>query len=135
MRLCIRLTEFDVARGKNALVTNLALALDGTTPLCDEIGRQMLLLGYRTPFRKLAQDIMVSSITGLARVLIKLKKLLPVSARCSTKPDLSLRKSCSAVCLEFCTLTLRFKYFNLIRLFKVNFLRSWTRRFVLITLG
>jgi len=60
MRLCIRLTDFDVSRAKNTLITKLALGLDGTTAHCNEIGQQMLLEGYRTPFYKVAKDIQVS---------------------------------------------------------------------------
>ena len=65
MRLCVRLTDFDVSRGKNALITKLALAQNGTTALCNEIGQQMLLEGYRTPFNKMAKDIQVSIAINL----------------------------------------------------------------------
>jgi processing peptidase subunit beta len=32
-------SEEEVARGKNLLKTQLMLALDGTTPICEDIGR------------------------------------------------------------------------------------------------
>ena len=65
MRLCIRLTDFEVSRAKNAMITKLALSHDGTVAQCNEIGRQMLLEGYRTPFHKLAQDIQVMLLDAL----------------------------------------------------------------------
>lgn len=69
MRLCIRLTDFDVSRAKNTLITKLALSLDGTTSQCNEIGRQMLLEGYRTPFHKLAKDIQEVDTNDIRRVM------------------------------------------------------------------
>ena len=38
-RLCTSVTDFEVERGKNLLKTNLLLQLDGTTPICEDIGR------------------------------------------------------------------------------------------------
>ena len=61
MRLCTSLTEFEVSRAKNTLLTNMALMLDGTTPICEDIGRQMLCYGRRIPWPEMAQRINVSS--------------------------------------------------------------------------
>ena len=36
-----------VDRAKNLLKTNMLLQLDGTTPICEDIGRQMLCYGRR----------------------------------------------------------------------------------------
>ena len=47
MRLATSVTEFEVARAKNLLKTNMLLQLDGTTPICEDIGRQMLCYGRR----------------------------------------------------------------------------------------
>ena len=47
MRMCTSLTEFEVDRAKNLLKTNMLLQLDGTTPICEDIGRQMLCYGRR----------------------------------------------------------------------------------------
>lgn len=39
MNLCTNVTDFEVQRAKNILRTNMLLQLDGTTPVCEEIGR------------------------------------------------------------------------------------------------
>lgn len=53
MRLCTNVTEFEVDRAKNILRTNLLLQLDGTTPVCEDIGRQMLCYNRRIPLHEL----------------------------------------------------------------------------------
>ena len=47
MRMCTNLTDFEVNRAKNLLKTNMLLQLDGTTPICEDVGRQMLCYGRR----------------------------------------------------------------------------------------
>ncbi|XP_077386588.1 cytochrome b-c1 complex subunit 1, mitochondrial [Festucalex cinctus] len=42
MNLCTTFTESDLARGKNALKASMVGQLNGTTPICDDIGRQIL---------------------------------------------------------------------------------------------
>ena len=37
--MCSAITDFEVERAKNLLKTNLLLQLDGTTPICEDIGR------------------------------------------------------------------------------------------------
>jgi len=59
LRLSTRLNETEVSRAKNSLLTNLALMLDGTTPICEDIGRQMLCYGRRIPWPEMAQRINV----------------------------------------------------------------------------
>ncbi|XP_022659024.1 mitochondrial-processing peptidase subunit beta-like [Varroa jacobsoni] len=57
MRICTEATDGDVTRAKNLLKTNLLLQLDGTTPLCEDIGRQMLCYGRRIPLHELEARI------------------------------------------------------------------------------
>merc|ERR1711893_12417 len=57
MRLCSNVTEFEVQRAKNLLRTNMLLMLDGSTPVCEDIGRQMLCYGRRIPLPELEQRI------------------------------------------------------------------------------
>ncbi|XP_043934456.1 cytochrome b-c1 complex subunit 1, mitochondrial [Protopterus annectens] len=47
MRLCTSVTESEVSRAKNVLKTSLVEQLNGTTPLCEDIGRQLLQYGRR----------------------------------------------------------------------------------------
>lgn len=57
MRLCTSVTDFEVDRAKNLLKTNMLLQLDGTTPICEDIGRQMLCYGRRMPQHELEARI------------------------------------------------------------------------------
>jgi processing peptidase subunit beta len=57
MRLCTSITDFEVDRAKNALKTNMLLQLDGTTAICEDIGRQMLCYGRRIPPHELEARI------------------------------------------------------------------------------
>ena len=41
MRLATSVTDFEVNRAKNLLKTNI-FKLDGTTPVCEDIGRKLL---------------------------------------------------------------------------------------------
>merc|ERR1712088_875346 len=47
MHMCTILTEFEVERAKNALITKMLLHLDGTAGSCEDIGLQMLCYGKR----------------------------------------------------------------------------------------
>ncbi|KAM5292807.1 cytochrome b-c1 complex subunit 1, mitochondrial [Ctenodactylus gundi] len=49
MRLCTSATESEVTRGKNILRNALISHLDGTTPVCEDIGRSLLTYGRRIP--------------------------------------------------------------------------------------
>ncbi|XP_068206010.1 mitochondrial-processing peptidase subunit beta [Palaemon carinicauda] len=62
MRLCTNVTEFEVERAKNILRTNLLLQLDGTTPICEDIGRQMLCYNRRIPLHEL--DARIEAVTA-----------------------------------------------------------------------
>ncbi|KAG7278604.1 hypothetical protein CRUP_013347 [Coryphaenoides rupestris] len=50
-------TECEVARAKNLLKTNMLLHLDGSTPICEDIGRQMLCYSRRIPLHELEARI------------------------------------------------------------------------------
>ncbi|XP_064300465.1 mitochondrial-processing peptidase subunit beta isoform X2 [Phalacrocorax carbo] len=56
-RLCTSVTENEVARAKNLLKTNMLLQLDGSTPICEDIGRQMLCYKRRIPIPELEARI------------------------------------------------------------------------------
>ncbi|KAM4748131.1 mitochondrial-processing peptidase subunit beta [Rhinophrynus dorsalis] len=57
IRLCTSVTENEVARAKNLLKTNMLLQLDGSTPICEDIGRQMLCYNRRIPLPELEARI------------------------------------------------------------------------------
>ncbi|EDL99416.1 peptidase (mitochondrial processing) beta, isoform CRA_b [Rattus norvegicus] len=57
MRLCTAVSESEVARAKNLLKTNMLLQLDGSTPICEDIGRQMLCYNRRIPIPELEARI------------------------------------------------------------------------------
>ena len=60
MRICTSVTEAEVSRAKNLLKTNMLLQLDGTTPVCEDIGRQLLCYERRIPINELEARIDVS---------------------------------------------------------------------------
>merc|ERR1711990_66332 len=57
MRMGTGITDFEVERAKNLLKTNMLLQLDGTTPICEDVGRQMLCYGRRIPQHELEARI------------------------------------------------------------------------------
>ena len=57
LRLCYNVTDFEVERAKNLLKTNMFLQLDGTTQICEDIGRQMLCYGRRIPLPEMEARI------------------------------------------------------------------------------
>lgn len=68
--MCTSLTERDVIRARNLFKTNMLLQLDGTTPVCEDIGRQMLCYNRRIPINELEQRIDVSNFTTLLQSCI-----------------------------------------------------------------
>ena len=59
IKLCTQVTESEVTRAKNLLRTNMLLQLDGSTPICEEIGRQLLVYNRRLPLHELEERIEV----------------------------------------------------------------------------
>ncbi|XP_037551737.1 mitochondrial-processing peptidase subunit beta [Nematolebias whitei] len=57
MSLCTSVTDSEVARAKNLLKTNMLLHLDGSTPICEDIGRQILCYSRRIPPHELEARI------------------------------------------------------------------------------
>ncbi|XP_076752145.1 ubiquinol-cytochrome c reductase core protein 1 [Xylocopa sonorina] len=62
MRCCTSITEKEVARAKNILKTNMLLQLDGTTAICEDIGRQILCYNRRIPLHEL--EARIDSVTA-----------------------------------------------------------------------
>ncbi|BES98789.1 Insulinase (Peptidase family M16) [Nesidiocoris tenuis] len=62
MRLCTSVSQAEIDRAKNVLKSNMFLQLDGTTAICEDIGRQMLCYGRRIPLHELESRI--NSITA-----------------------------------------------------------------------
>ncbi|KAI8803572.1 Metalloenzyme, LuxS/M16 peptidase-like protein [Cladochytrium replicatum] len=61
-RLAITITDAEVFRAKNQLKTSLLLSLDGSQPIAEDIGRQILTLGKRlTPWEI---DGLIESVTA-----------------------------------------------------------------------
>jgi len=71
MRLCTSVTESEVTRAKNLLRTNMLLQLDGSTPICEEIGRQLLVYGRRLPLHELEERIEAVNANVIRNVCMK----------------------------------------------------------------
>lgn len=71
MRLCTSVTEADVQRAKNLLRTNMLLQLDGSTPICEEIGRQLLVYNRRLPLSELEERIEAVNANVIRKVCMK----------------------------------------------------------------
>ncbi|XP_072571816.1 cytochrome b-c1 complex subunit 1, mitochondrial-like [Paramormyrops kingsleyae] len=62
MNLCTTVTESDVARAKSVVKATLLDQLDGTTPACEDIGRQVLIHGRRVPLAE--WDAKIDAVTA-----------------------------------------------------------------------
>uniref|UniRef100_A0A8C4N7J9 Mitochondrial-processing peptidase subunit beta n=1 Tax=Eptatretus burgeri TaxID=7764 RepID=A0A8C4N7J9_EPTBU len=71
MRICLSVTDAEVARARNLLKTNMLLQLDGSTPICEDIGRQMLCYGRRIPLPELEARIDAVDAKTLRRVCLQ----------------------------------------------------------------
>ncbi|XP_022740308.1 probable mitochondrial-processing peptidase subunit beta, mitochondrial isoform X1 [Durio zibethinus] len=56
-KLACRVSEADVIRARNQLKSSLMLHIDGTSPVAEDIGRQLLTYGRRIPFAELLARI------------------------------------------------------------------------------
>lgn len=70
-RLCTSITGPEVERAKNLLKTNMLLQLDGTTPVCEDIGRQMLCYGRRIPLNELEARISMITAEQVRNTMLK----------------------------------------------------------------
>ena len=68
-RLSHSATDHEVNRAKNLLLTNMLLMLDGSTPICEDIGRQMLCYGRRLPPTELETRINAVTADDVRRVI------------------------------------------------------------------
>nr|XP_018908312.1 PREDICTED: mitochondrial-processing peptidase subunit beta isoform X1 [Bemisia tabaci]XP_018908317.1 PREDICTED: mitochondrial-processing peptidase subunit beta isoform X2 [Bemisia tabaci] len=71
IRLATSATEAEVARAKNLLKTNMLLQLDGTTPICEDIGRQFLCYNRRVPIHELEARLDRVTAKDVQEVLMK----------------------------------------------------------------
>jgi processing peptidase subunit beta len=69
--LCTDVTPDEVERGKNLLKTNMLLMLDGTTPICEDIGRQTLCYDRRIPLHELNARIDAVNVDVVRKVCLK----------------------------------------------------------------
>lgn len=69
--LCSIVGPADVNRAKNILKTNISLQLDGSTPICEDIGRQMLCYGRRIPIAEMEARINAVDVDTVKKVCQK----------------------------------------------------------------
>lgn len=67
-KLSYRVSEADVARARNQLKSSLLLHIDGTSPVAEDIGRQLLTYGRRIPFAELIARIDAVDASTVKRV-------------------------------------------------------------------
>ncbi|WCJ25618.1 Mitochondrial-processing peptidase subunit beta [Euphorbia peplus] len=67
-KLCYRVSEADVTRARNQLKSSLLLHIDGTSPVAEDIGRQLLTYGRRIPFAELFARIDAVDTSTIKRV-------------------------------------------------------------------
>ncbi|XP_065855609.1 probable mitochondrial-processing peptidase subunit beta, mitochondrial [Euphorbia lathyris] len=67
-KLCYRVSEADVTRARNQLKSSLLLHIDGTSPVAEDIGRQLLTYGRRIPFAELFARIDAVDPSTIKRV-------------------------------------------------------------------
>ncbi|GMS96139.1 hypothetical protein PENTCL1PPCAC_18314, partial [Pristionchus entomophagus] len=63
--------EQTVEKGKRSLLTNLSLMLDGSTPVTEDIGRQLMFYGRRIPIEELKARVEAITVDSLREVCQK----------------------------------------------------------------
>jgi len=71
MKLCTVVTDSEVNRAKDALLTNLLLQVNTTTGTCEDIGRQILAYGRRIPVTELQRRIEMIDAKQVQQVCTK----------------------------------------------------------------
>jgi len=69
--LCQSVTDAEVEKAKNQLKTHMLLSLDGTTPIFEDIGRQILCYGRRIPWYELDARINAVDASTVRKVCMK----------------------------------------------------------------
>ncbi|KAL2897385.1 putative mitochondrial-processing peptidase subunit beta mitochondrial [Bienertia sinuspersici] len=67
-KMCYRVSDDDVTRACNQLKSSLLLHIDGTSPVAEDIGRQLLTYGRRIPFAELFARIDAVDASTVKRV-------------------------------------------------------------------
>lgn len=67
-KLCYRVSDDDVTRARNQLKSSLQLHIDGTSPIAEDIGRQLLTYGRRIPAAELFARIDAVDASTVKRV-------------------------------------------------------------------
>ncbi|CAM8987598.1 hypothetical protein QQ045_006115 [Rhodiola kirilowii] len=67
-KLSYRVSEADVTRARNQLKSSLLLHIDGTSPIAEDIGRQLLTYGRRVPYAELFARIDAVDASTIKRV-------------------------------------------------------------------
>ncbi|KAK4270165.1 hypothetical protein QN277_023244 [Acacia crassicarpa] len=67
-KLAYRVSEDDVTRARNQLKSSLLLHIDGTSPVAEDMGRQLLTYGRRIPFAELVARIDAVDASTIKRV-------------------------------------------------------------------
>ncbi|XP_074275822.1 putative mitochondrial-processing peptidase subunit beta, mitochondrial [Silene latifolia] len=67
-KLCYRVSDDDVTRACNQLKSSMLLHMDGTGPIAEDIGRQLLTYGRRIPYAELFARIDAVDASAVKRV-------------------------------------------------------------------